>query len=505
MSRDFAALWKFLTSQWPRQSGGYYAPGDHPPLIPWRWLISGVLLLTLLSYLCILSFSFDADVPPADQPIVVTVIVLILAGLTFMYMVELCRFVRPGMGVLLWIVTVGLIMRLLMLFSTPVLEVDFYRYQWDGAVTANGINPYLFAPQEVAGDSLDQPDIRRAFDQLLAESDHIVNKINHGHLRSIYPLVAQAGFATAYWLSPWQLIGWQIVLLFCEMTTAVLLLMLLWKTGCSPVWLSVYWLNPLVVKEMLNSAHMDALLFPFLLAATIAHIGNRGYRAMAFLALATAVKVWPLLLLPVFLRQYWPNWRQVLPKMLWFGGLVAALFLPVVLAGLEGDSGFAAYSQKWQLNDSLFRLILWTAQGILPLVKVHPGHGQSVARAVAAVLVLAVVVYSSWRRAESSHDFIQRLLWPVAALFMLSPTQFPWYAVWLMPFLVLVPRHSLILLSVLMPLYYLRYWFEAHGTVSVFDNYIVWLQFLPVWWLLWREKTSRREIDNRLTPRPIID
>ncbi len=41
---------------------------------------------------------------------------------------------------------IGLLMRALLFDSYPVLEIDFYRYLWDGAVLANGFNPYALPP-----------------------------------------------------------------------------------------------------------------------------------------------------------------------------------------------------------------------------------------------------------------------------------------------------------------------------------------------------------------------
>ena len=69
---------------------------------------------------------------------------------------------------------------------------------------------------------------------------------------------------------------------------------------------------------------------------------------------------------------------------------------------------------------------------------------------------------------------------------MLSPTQFPWYAMWLLPLLAVTPRRSILLLYVTLPLYYLWYYYEPRGKVEFFDNVIVWVEFLPVWvWILW--------------------
>jgi hypothetical protein len=72
----------------------------------------------------------------------------------------------------------------------------------------------------------------------------------------------------------------------------------------------------------------------------------------------------------------------------------------------------------------------------------------------------------------------------IAALFLLSPTQFPWYYVWLAPFLALCPSFALLALTAALPLYYLRFYFDARDQVALFDYGIVWLEYLPIMALL---------------------
>ena len=53
----------------------------------------------------------------------------------------------------------------------------------------------------------------------------------------------------------------------------------------------------------------------------------------------------------------------------------------------------------------------------------------------------------------------------------------------------LVPRRSLLLLTALLPFYYARFAFMALDQVWLFDNVLVWLEYLPVLALLlieWR-------------------
>jgi hypothetical protein len=77
-----------------------------------------------------------------------------------------------------------------------------------------------------------------------------------------------------------------------------------------------------------------------------------------------------------------------------------------------------------------------------------------------------------------------RFLLPTAVMFFLSPAQFPWYFLWLLPFLALRASFPLLLLTALLPIYYLRFYFEARQATDFFDYWIVWLQYLPVGSLL---------------------
>ncbi len=129
------------------------------------------------------------------------------------------------------------------------------------------------------------------------------------------------------------------------------------------------------------------------------------------------------------------------------------------------------------------------------------GNVQLAARAIVAALLAIWIGALTRREFVDGHDLCERCLLVVAALFLLSPTQFPWYYIWMLPLLAIRPRASLLSLTVLLPLYYLRFYFDARGNVDVFDNGIVWIEYVPVWCLLiwefhkskWRLGTSPAE------------
>ena len=383
----------------------------------------------------------------------------------------------------LWlIVAAGLAMRLLFLGSAPIMEDDHYRYLWDGAVAAEGINPFRFAPLQATENT------GLAVHALAGPAGEVLERVNYPHLRTVYPTLAQAGFVLAHVIAPFDLDGWRLVVLVAELIGLGFLVQALLRLDLSPLWAALYWWNPLIVKELANSAHMDGLLVPLLAGAIWAVARYRHTAASVLLGLAAGVKLWPVLLLPAVLRPLVAVPKRLLVAVLLLAVIGALLVWPIVQAGLPPSSGFVAYGQTWQMNDAAFSVVLGVAELVWPADEARLAARLAV---VAALLALLVVLIA--RPAADSRETLHRLLILSAGLFLLSPTGFPWYAVWFVPFLVVVPVTPLLLLTALLPLYYLRFAFARHGLESVFDHYVVWLEFGPVWlwlsligWRRWR-------------------
>jgi len=381
-----------------------------------------------------------------------------------------------------------------MMFSEPILEDDFYRYMWDGGVAAHGFNPYAFSPEAAkCGEAYSRFPIPSSLQELAGESEPVISRIRYSDIRTIYPLVAQGAFALAHWIRPWSLTAWRFVVLGFDVATLIVLIALLQTLGL-PLWSSaIYWWNPLVVKELFNSSHMDGLALPLVLGAILLTIRGRALWAALSLAVATGAKLWPVLLLPLMVRPVLKEPRRLAASLAAFGLLTGALFVPAVLGRLDPSSGFVAYTREWEMNDGLFVFFLWGARFGLKSVGLNPGHAQLVARVVVLGLLAAWIARLAWREADDPADLCQRCLFAVAALFLLSPTQFPWYYVWLVPLLAIRPRACLLLYTALLPLYYLRFYFDNLGHVDVFDYGVVWVEHAPVCCLLiWEWWGGRR-------------
>ena len=149
------------------------------------------------------------------------------------------------------------------------------------------------------------------------------------------------------------------------------------------------------------------------------------------LALATGAKIWPVLLLPMLLRQWAGHPRKLIPALGLFAGIVALLFLPPLVAGLDRTSGFRAYGAHWEMNDALFMLILWCCRPAVELFSSSGELAQLVTRGVVGSLLAGWIIWIVRSEAKTPIEICERCALAVAALFLLSPTQFPAYYTWL--------------------------------------------------------------------------
>ena len=435
----------------------------------------------------------------AVQPILWLVAIGMGAGVLYLI---LCRDIvksAPGMtGTLTWLLLVGLMMRLALLPSVPMLENDYLRYLWDGAVTAAGQNPFAYAPQSVIDGHA--PDGLQA---LASDSDGLLESVTYPLLRSIYPPVAQAAFLLANWLEPWSLMAWRTVIFGFDLVSLGLLLALLRELRRPLVWAAIYWCNPLLIKEFFNSAHMDAVLVPILLAALLLAVKGRATWAAGALAMASGCKVWPALLLPSLLRAQFADWRKLVRPILLFTGMALLLAAPILVTGLSQESGFVAYGRSWQRNDALFGLIAWSAGILLEFLSLDWLDAGRLARFAVALVVVGGAIGINMKTPAEPLELVRRFLFVAVLLFLLSPAQYPWYFSWVLPFLAILPSLPLLLLTALLPLYYLRFYFEASDYHASTELLLPWLQFGPVLALLsWQ--WLRADHNNDMTRKPAL-
>ncbi|MEM8792868.1 MAG: glycosyltransferase family 87 protein [Pseudomonadota bacterium] len=406
---------------------------------------------------------------PGPALALATMSILMVASLAWLCLIGAIREGNAAQG-FVTILAIGAGMRAILFASDPILELDYLRYLWDGAAVGAGLTPYATPPGDAAA-GLAGP----AWSRLAAESGGLVTSVTYGHLSTVYPPVAQAGFALAHWLEPWGLTGLRLVLLGAEIAGLWLLIRLLDHLGRARIWAAVYWCNPLIAKEITNSAHMEALLLPLLIGAVLLALRQRQILAGVMLACAAAVKVWPLVLAPVlFAGTTWQRWIAASATL---GAATLILFLPILISRLDQSSGFVAYAGNWERNAALFPLLVSIADWGLAQAGAYLIDPGRIARFIVAAVVGGTALFLAYR--QRVERLPANVLAVVALLFLLSPTGYTWYYAWFLPFLCLVPNRGLLLLGAMLPLYYLRFAMVDWELGHHFDTWIVWVEFLP--------------------------
>ncbi len=403
-----------------------------------------------------------------------------------------------------FILLFALIFRLILLFSVPVHESDFYRYLWDGKSATHGINPFLYEPgalklyeegtvtpyrdpgSGVTWQGREFSDQEKPILDQLAnlrdENPILLERVSHQAVPTIYPPVAQAVFTLSSFLFGDSLLGLKAILLVFDFLIIAVTIAILRKLNLNSAWVIIYAWSPLVLKEFANSAHYDAVPIFFTLLAIYAALGSRRQLTVAAsLALGVLSKFFSVMLLPVLIPLRPKNWQSYAL----FSAIILFAYIPFFFwnaAGIQQVfAGLGVYNEHWQYNAGIFALI---HQAIVFLSPVTQSNLMP-AKIIVALVLLAIIYRQSLPSVDSSEpkqSLIQRCFIVVAALFVLSPTAFPWYFTWVMPFLCILPSRSWIMLSWLLPLSYIDFHSDMAVSRSLFlripaISWVIWLTF----------------------------
>lgn len=387
----------------------------------------------------------------------------------------------------------ALLFRVTLLFSLPIQEDDFYRYLWDGKVVASGLNPYRVAPLTVLNfrrglsPLAESPVLADNYEDLQrlasipAQDDNfalILSRVNHPEVPTIYPPLAQAVFALTALVAPGTLLVLRLIFLGFDLAICGLVVAVLQHLSLNAWLVLVYAWSPLVIKETINSAHYDVVPTFFLVLALLLSLKQSVLLAHLSLAFAILGKIYPLLLVPIFMWNTAVNHgrAQALLGLVIVSGVVVLGYVPFVDAGSMLWQGPLAFADRWQTNSLLFPLLhrsvgeRWVANTIVTLV-------------LGGAMLMLLIRYDL----RDAQSFLWVNFLTLGLLFLLSPVGNPWYFLWLVPFLCIFPLRSWLLLSGLLGLYYLWFYCIYHSAAETF-RWILWLEYLPFyccWFAEW--------------------
>ena len=443
------------------------------------WACLGLFLIVSALALRFAAPLFAYEAALEDMPIVAFVaLYMTVTGVVVFTVPSLIRATsgKATQSILMVILLVGLAARLTQFGTPTILEDDYNRYLWDGAVVVSGASPFEHAPLDVQEEQSGSPVLQA----LGSENSHVLDRVNYPEYRTIYPPVAQAAFALANLVKPFDLDAWRLILLVLELGTVAFIYAILVRLGRSPLGLAVYWWNPLVIKEIANSAHMEPVLMLPVLAAGYFALRGRSVWATAWLAIAAGVKIWPLLTVPALWRQLHRSPRGLISSLCATGVILGLAFWPVLASGLDESSGFIAFARNWQASSAAILLSEWAVSSVTP------GQEQAplMARLILGLVALVAILMICARRAPDQSAVLWRMFLIATTIYLLSPSQTPWYFVWVAPFLCIFPVRGVLLASALLPLHYVYFHFALLDLETIYRNVVVWIIWVPVWTLL---------------------
>jgi hypothetical protein len=296
---------------------------------------------------------------------------------------------------------------------------DIHRYVWDGRLQRLGYNPYLVVPSDPSVQGLHTAETRN---------------LNNPDLPSPYPPGAQLFFRAVTAIQE-STFAFKVAFVVCEFVIVFVLLDVLRCTRQGAHLVLAFAWNPLLAVEVSGSGHIDIVGALFLVVSAAALV--RRWRAIAAVALglAIAVKFLPVVLLPLY-------WKRVRIRDAALAvAVVAVLYLPFLNHGRIPIGSLGTYVQTFRFNGPVFAA----------LDRVAPPQ------LLAGLAVLAGLATSTWLRRAKREMSLEQFAWPMAASLLCAPAVFPWYLLWLLPFLTSASTLPIII------------W-----TVSIFPTYVMW-------------------------------
>ncbi len=337
---------------------------------------------------------------------------------------------------------------------TPSLSDDVYRYVFDGANSAAGINPYLVVPAER---TVAPGNEHRGGGRWPGEA-RVAARVNNAEMTTIYLPAAQHAFHLVAALDPRpsaappeaRALLYRIAFVVVEAVAVGFLLALLRGRRRSAWWLALYAWHPLPLSEIAGSGHQDVLGAALLLAALLIHLRvRRGIWAWSGL-LGAAALVKPIVL-PVAL--FLLRGRRGRDWILSAGvgiAVIAAIAAPLLLtdggaalSSLEATAG--RFGLKWAHFGSLYEWLLAAIEKVALTWGNDPQ--EQLARAICMGLFLVVLARVWWRGTDAWRDSSVIFL----AMVLLSPTAHPWYLLWPLALMPVAPGPAVWVASLTIP------------------------------------------------------
>jgi alpha-1,6-mannosyltransferase len=323
---------------------------------------------------------------------------------------------------LVGIVVFAALMQGVLIFSRPTLTDDMYRYVWDGRVQAHGISPYRYPPNS--------PEL------LFLRDKEIYPSINRKPTVTVYPPAAEAAYSLLGRIWPDNIHWFQTAMAAGGLLAGILLMGLLRDLGYSPARALIFLWSPLLVFETAHAAHVDGLVLPLLVGAWWARVRKKDALVGLLLGVATAMKFYPALLLPLLWRPQHPKARWTIP--LTFITAIGTFYAPYMLISETSVFGYLPGYFKETFNISPLVSMLGHF-----LDDLHLNFSYRLVTLSIGIIVV-VAIWCFFHPAADAETALRRCIWPIGIVTLFSRDLFAWYMLWLLPLIAIFLQPSTI-------------------------------------------------------------
>lgn len=394
------------------------------------YAFGGILLVALT--ICARKFGGDGEAFP--------VLPLLVAGVAYLFAIrELFYAPTFPKRVIVFGLLSAAVWHIAFLGIPTGSDDDIRRYVWDGRLQRLGYSPYLVVPDDPAFAALHTAETRT---------------LNNPDLPSIYPPGAQLFFRTVTAIHE-SIFAMRVAFAICNLAVVLILLDILRRTGQGAHWILAYAWHPLLATDVVGSGHVD--IFGVLLLVVSFAALMRRWRATAAVAfaLAVAVKFLPIVLVPLYCK------RVRIRDALLAAVVFTLLYLPFLNHGRVPIGSLGTYIQGFGFNDPVFAALRRIAA---PQVLV-------------GLAVLSGALVALWFRTRVQSWTGDAFAWPMAASLLCAPAVFPWYLLWLLPFVRSVSTLPLIIWTVSILPTYIVWHLRAQGRPFVLPGWVMLLEY----------------------------
>lgn len=369
-----------------------------------------ILFFALIGLSAILYFLFAYHIHRSDF----TNVFVIYAALFLLFL----GIYQPKKNNFLILASVGILFRIIFIVAIPNLSQDFYRFIWDGRMLLNGFNPYLFTPESFIQNG--ELPINQA--QELYKGMGQLNGSNFTN----YPPINQLCFVLANLFSSNSILG-SVIVMRIQIILADIGILYFGKKLLEQLHLPVstiflYFLNPFIIIELTGNLHFESVMLFFLVWSLYLLHAGKWKTAAVVLACSIAVKLIPLLFLPLFYQRF------KLKQLIIFYGIilttVVLLYLPFFNATFITNytQSVGLWFKTFEFNASFYYLARAIGYQI-------SGYNQiAVIGKIIPLLVISIIlIITFFRENKTSIQLITAMLFSLSIYFFLSTTVHPWY------------------------------------------------------------------------------